>query len=243
MKSFEKKHGATFNSAMDGVRLLAPGTSTGKNSKKQAAATKANNWSTLLPILHTCGVTVDTPTKGRILHGDLPAALGVMAEFRKQLLLQYPPKNKYKTTNRVSIRERQKQKQHQKPERDKHETQVTHQQKQKQKQKKQRRKNGRPNSSNGNDSAHSNDDHTPRSVARTSTNRTKGDHDLDKPSGGISPKQKQFPHFEVDPSRLAQFADTPGTSLHNTQTLFEFMVMSLSKSLSAHPVQVYPFFS
>jgi hypothetical protein len=70
---------------------------------KASRAIKASNWSILLPALRDVGVSIDPPTKGRIIHGDLPATLDVMDKFKKQLLLRFPPKNKYAVKNRATL--------------------------------------------------------------------------------------------------------------------------------------------
>ena len=250
MLAYEQSNNASFAPV---VGIRGPAVHAATLSSK---ATKASNWSILLPALVSCGVIVDTPTKGRILYGDLPAALEVMAKFRKQLLLRYPPKNHNKVGKRVSLQRQAMSKisseKHTKPS-----VQSTAVSGPAHKLRKHGAATAQTRVFAGKESVRGSKppDSRPRKATKKGTARqpkesSRTNHSLHDTfneslsSSEVASKSEEQrvspvqPKFTVDQHRLQHFADSQGAVLRDASSVLEFLVVSLSKSLSAHPTQV-----
>lgn len=258
MKAYAEKNHATFTSVM-GTALWDQCRSPKDESQKETTtkAFKASNWSILLPSLKQYDVQVDPSTKGRILHGDLPAALEVMSRFHKQLLMRFPPKNAYKLRERVSL-QAQAAKASQKPSsRTSASVQAT-----KLERKSARsgpathattmRPDGRAKKQRPRSAQVDADAQPGMGVSRRDLRQSqKLDRGSSSPSQGAIEKSATSPQgpransqnthgprFSVAPRRLHMLAENPELPLNASNSVFEFLVLSLSRSLSAQPQQV-----
>ena len=256
INAYIESSNASFSTIFDASKFNnQPGT-------KYSRATKASNWSNLIPVLMKCGVNVDATIKGRILHGDIPVVLDVMEKFRKQLITRFPPKNKYKISKRRSLVEQQKSKV----------VKVANISGPKSSKKSSTK---RP--VNRGTATSKNDGITENTITKIDTPKQLGSLkkkkkakklnvwlDTNDPtnnttheSGGstkntgnrpaVDPQESvnnnqldnpNNPDFDILPSRLDYFTLRPDVPLSETSSLFEFLVLSLAKSLSAQPYQV-----
>ena len=247
MNAYAENNHATFTSVA-GTALWDQCRSPKDESQKKATkAFKASNWSILLPSLKQYDVQVDPPTKGRILHGDLPAALEVMSRFHKQLLMRFPPKNAYKLRERVSLKA-QAAMASPKPARTSASVKATKLSKKKRAPRSGRTiKKRQPRLVQDDTDAQQPGMGESRSDVRQSGSNSGTDSPsqrVDKSSASTqepkasSPQTTPGPRFSVAPLRIRMLAENPELPLKASNSVFEFLVLSLSRSLSAQPQQV-----
>ena len=216
MRSYVATHGATFHSAEQSGLVQKPRGD--GNTVTPSKATKASNWSILLPELAAYGVPIDAATKGRILHGDLPAALEVVSSFKKQLTTRFPPKNHYKVKARVSLRD------------------------QVQSSKKSPKAKGRLRVNREPANKKTRGGTVKRSQVQETASTTQVDAERaaptnSAPTSSTTPPPK-YPQFFMSQTALNSLLQDPERSLEHTTSVMEFLVLSLCQSLSAAPVRV-----